>query len=186
MAKRSGERVSLLRQFPVSHVRVAPFIVNNNPKTMDRSRPSFPATAGRFRMDQAGMLPIGFVSPKCAARPRPHAEEHRSAHEHASCPASLRCDASRSMTVNALAHPHLRDARTRIRSLPNVFGMRAPQDEDEHRVVHCSRFQTAHLVPATHFLRPGFCTFCFAHPNRGVGGAPRDVRVRARHPWGVS
>jgi hypothetical protein len=26
---------------------------------------------------------------------------------------------------------------------------------------------------------------CFAHPNRGVGGAPRDVRVRARHPWGV-
>jgi hypothetical protein len=70
--------------------------------------------------------------------------------------------------------------------LPNVFGMRAPQDEDEHRVVHCSRFQRAHLVPATHFLRPGFCTFCFAHPNRGVGGAPRDVRVRARHPWGVS
>jgi hypothetical protein len=184
MAKRSGERVSLLRQFPVSHVRVAPFIVNNNPKTMDRSRQSLPATAGRFRMDQAGMLPIGFVSPKCTARPRPHAEEHRSAHEHASRLASLRCDASRSMTVNALAHPHP-SRRAHARSnLPNVFGMRAPQDEDEHRVVHCSRFQTAHLVPATYFLRPGFCTFCFAHPNRGVGGAPRDVRVLSGTPVG--
>src|SRR5262249_20214112 len=45
--------------------------------------------------------------------------------------------------------------------------------------------QTAHLVPAAHVcdrrLHP-----CFAHPNRGVGGAPRDVRVRARHPLGVS
>src|SRR6266542_415167 len=45
--------------------------------------------------------------------------------------------------------------------------------------------QTAHLVPATH-LRPGFATSL--HPPRieGVGGAPRNVRVRARHPWGVS
>ena len=29
---------------------------------------------------------------------------------------------------------------------------------------------------------PGALQLCFAHPNRGVGGAPRDVRVRARHP----
>src|SRR5262249_5134485 len=30
---------------------------------------------------------------------------------------------------------------------------------------------TATLVPAARFLRPGLATF-FAHPNRGVGGAP--------------
>ncbi|MBV8422672.1 MAG: autotransporter domain-containing protein [Hyphomicrobiales bacterium] len=62
---------SMLRQISVSHVRVAAFIVNNNPKTMDRSRRSFSATAGRFRMEQAGMLSIGFVSPECTVRPRP-------------------------------------------------------------------------------------------------------------------
>jgi hypothetical protein len=31
---------------------------------------------------------------------------------------------------------------------------------------------------------PGVFNLCFAHPNRGVGGAPRDVRVQ-RHPLGV-
>jgi hypothetical protein len=37
--------------------------------------------------------------------------------------------------------------------------------------------------------RDAFCArafaFCFAHPDRGVGGAPRDVRVFARHPLDV-
>src|SRR5258708_10596874 len=45
-------------------------------------------------------------------------------------------------------------------------------------------FQTAHLVPATHVCARGL-QLCFANPNRGVGGAPRDVRVLARHPWGM-
>jgi hypothetical protein len=35
------------------------------------------------------------------------------------------------------------------------------------------------------FFAPGVFHLCFAHPERGVGGAPRVVRVRARHPWGV-
>jgi len=35
------------------------------------------------------------------------------------------------------------------------------------------------------FLRPGFCIVASPTPNRGVGGAPRNVRVRARHPWGT-
>jgi hypothetical protein len=34
------------------------------------------------------------------------------------------------------------------------------------------------------FLRPGL-HHCFAHPDRGVGGAPRNVRVLARHPLGL-
>ena len=32
----------------------------------------------------------------------------------------------------------------------------------------------------------GVCNFASLTPNRGVGGAPRNVRVRARHPLGVS
>ena len=44
-------------------------------------------------------------------------------------------------------------------------------------------FQTAHLVPAAH-LRARGLHLCFANPNRGAGGAPRNVRVQ-RHPLGV-
>ena len=33
-------------------------------------------------------------------------------------------------------------------------------------------------------LRPGFCIVASLTPNRGVGGAPRDVRVQ-RHPLGL-
>src|SRR5262249_7917460 len=32
---------------------------------------------------------------------------------------------------------------------------------------------------------PGFCNFASLTPKRGVGGAPRNVRVRPKHPWGV-
>ena len=35
------------------------------------------------------------------------------------------------------------------------------------------------------FLRPGFATSLHSPGNRGVGGAPRNVRVRAKHPLGV-
>src|SRR5262249_26958658 len=31
---------------------------------------------------------------------------------------------------------------------------------------------------------PGVCDFASLTPNRGVGGAPRNVRARAKHPWG--
>src|SRR5215469_16215094 len=66
----------------------------------------------------------------------------------------------------------LRDARTRVPSLPNVFGVRAPQDEGEHRVVHSSRFQTAHLVLATR-RRPRLATFASLTPNEGGRSAER-------------
>jgi hypothetical protein len=35
------------------------------------------------------------------------------------------------------------------------------------------------------FFTPGALNLCFTNPNRGVGGAPRNVRVRAKHPLGV-
>ena len=44
----------------------------------------------------------------------------------------------------------------------------------------------AHTPPRSRgaFLRPGFCIVASLTPNRGVGGAPRNVRVQ-RHPCGV-
>src|SRR5215831_7247863 len=75
----------------------------------------------------------------------------------------------------------LRGARTRVRSLPNVFGVRAPQDEDEHRVVHSSRFQTAHLVLATRW-RPRLATF--ASLTRKEGGRSAERRSGAAAPVG--
>ena len=63
--------------------------------------------------------------------------------------------------------------------------MRAPQDEDSIAFQASSRFQTAHLVPAAHFCDRGFASFASPTPNRGVGGAPRNVRVRAKHPLGL-
>src|SRR5262249_28094796 len=108
----------------------------------------------------------------------------RSVAEDASSPASLRCDASRSMRAHCLVLI-LRDARTRVRSLPNVFDVRAPQDEDEHRVVHSSRFQTAHLVPAAHFLRPGFATFLHSPRIEGWAERRETFGCSAKHPSGT-
>src|SRR5262249_10978546 len=42
----------------------------------------------------------------------------------------------------------------------------------------------AHTPPPSRgaFFAPGICILASLTPNRGVGGAPRDVRVQ-RHPW---
>jgi hypothetical protein len=46
-------------------------------------------------------------------------------------------------------------------------------------------FQTAQIFSfPRRVFAPGFLQLCFAHPNRGVGGAPRNVRVQ-RHPLGL-
>jgi len=68
--------------------------------------------------------------------------------------------------------------------------MRASQDEDRRgrgsspqpfAVISNSRCQTAHLVPAAHFCVRGL-QLCFTHPEQGVGGAPRNVRVLGGTP----
>ena len=138
-------------------------------------------------------MPVGFVSPKCAARPCPHAEEHRSARGRLLRQPPLRCDASRSMRGVPPPHPSRR-AHARL-DLRHVCRTRAPQDEaaqgipnsrfvaEPFSVIPISRCQTAHLVPAAHFCAR-VLPLCFTHPERGVGGAPRNVRVQ-RHPLGV-
>ena len=44
----------------------------------------------------------------------------------------------------------------------------------------------AHTPPRSRgaFFAPGGLQLCFAHPERGVGGAPRDVRVLSGTPVG--
>ena len=58
------------------------------------------------------------------------------------------------------------------------------------RMRTASRFSPAHDVKqpisfSRRVFASGVCDFASLTPNRGVGRAPRDVRVRARHPWGV-
>src|SRR5262249_43248112 len=90
------------------------------------------------------------------------------------------------MRANAIARPHpSRRAYARSR-LRNVFRPRAPQDEDEHRVLHSSPY-SPYKQPLPFPRRvsaPGVCILASVTPNRGVGGAPRNVRVQ-RHPLGV-
>src|SRR5262249_34515464 len=137
-------------------------------------------------------MPVGFVSPKCAARPCPHAEEHRSARGRLLRQPPLRCDASRSMRGVPPPHPS-RHAHARL-DLRHVCRTRAPQDEaaqgipnsrfvaEPFSVIPVSRCQTAHLVPAAHFLRPGFATSL--HSPRTRGGRSAEKRSGAAAPVG--
>jgi hypothetical protein len=76
----------------------------------------------------------------------------------------------------------LRDTRTSRSNFRHFLRMRAPQDEDgqarssspnRFSVVSISRCQTAHLVPAARFLRPGFLTFASLTRIEGERSAER-------------
>src|SRR5437867_4316167 len=59
------------------------------------------------------------------------------------------------------------EMRVRSFEFAEALELRAPQDEDEHRGRTVFTFQTAHLVPAARFLRPGFAFSLHAPPLRG-------------------
>jgi len=98
--------------------------------------------------------------------------------------ADARCDASRSMRAQRNRSSSCFETRVRSFESAEALELRAPQDEDEQRGRTVFTFQTAVLVAAARFLRPGFALPLHAPPE-GVGGAPRVVRVLARHPWGL-
>ena len=77
----------------------------------------------------------------------------------------------------------LRDARTRVRVCGNTSVCALLRMRTSIAFQPSSRCQTAHLVPAAHFCARGLQP-CFAHPHRGVGGAPRVVRVLGGTPVG--
>src|SRR5262249_50710536 len=94
---------------------------------------------------------VGFVSPKCVALP-----------SRATLPAEVGFIRLRP----TFKSPELGQARVRVGEgaiMPTAF-------------VALFTFQTTHLVPAAHVCARGLHP-CFAHPNRGVGGAP------LRHPY---
>src|SRR5262249_8111309 len=115
---------------------------------------------------------------------RPHAEERRSA-TRAQAPPQPKCAAMRLEALRR-TQPHgliLRDAHTHVRvcetsSARALLRMRT-------NIAYCIAH---HLKQPISFPRrifaSGLCNFASLTPNRGVGGAPRVVRVQ-RHPLGV-
>jgi hypothetical protein len=79
----------------------------------------------------------------------------------------LRDGAARLLRMRPSRRAH---ARSSSQKLSRV---RAPQDEDDHRLRHSSPCQTAHLVPAARFCARAL-PLCFAHPqSRGGRSAER-------------
>src|SRR5690349_22830134 len=70
-------------------------------------------------------------------------------------------------------------SQTRVNALLRSRG--APRGDDDPRLWSHLAKTTAFLVPAARFCARGL-QLCFAHPNRGVGGAPRNVRVLGGTP----
>src|SRR6266545_7743544 len=61
--------------------------------------------------------------------------------------------------------------------------MRTPQDEDERRLLQNSPYKQPPSFPRRIFAS-GVCNLASLTPNRGVGGAPRNVRVLGEAPVG--
>ena len=78
----------------------------------------------------------------------------------------MRCDASRSMRANPITRPHPSRRAHAPASLRNVFGMRAPQDEDEQRVVQNSSYKQPISFPRR-IAAPGVCNLASPTPNEG-------------------
>jgi hypothetical protein len=99
--------------------------------------------------------------------PRPHAEEHRSA-----------------TRVQTLPLPNRAAMRTRVRVRRNFLACALLR---MRTTIACGILH--HVKQPISFPRPHFCVralpLCFTHPHRGVGGAPRDVRVLGGTPVGV-
>src|SRR5262245_63242506 len=77
----------------------------------------------------------------------------------------------------------LRDARTRVRPCGSTCACALLRMRTSIAFQPSSRCQTAFSFPRRVFA-PGVCEFCFTHPERGVGGAPRNVRVLGEAPVG--
>src|SRR5438132_4937649 len=86
------------------------------------------------------------------------------------CFARAKPPSSRPSAARAGTHNHRRLSWVRFRG-------------DDPRLWSHFAITTASLVPAARFA-PGVCNFASLTPNRGVGGAPRNVRVLSGTPVG--
>src|SRR5215471_19758442 len=126
-----------------------------------------------------GEMIVGFVSPKCTSLSYPGRSAARSG-------------ALQTRDRFSLWRSRISDAPLRWRSRCVASGT---HDTDgpciflffcRFGIFHPRSHDLKHthlLVPAAH-LRPSFCILASLTPNRGVGGAPRNVRVQ-RHPCGM-
>src|SRR5262249_7562473 len=177
------------------HVGVAPFIVNNNPETRERSRRSFPTATGwlfarpavahecwiaalsvsraqRSTKWCAADTDLGFTRDrrlKCASRVNPTCVD--------------RSSLWRSRISGAIA----RRRRASTRLWPHFVIRCTPSGTPDSvgRVRRLLPFLNSPSRSRGAFSAPGVCNFASLTPNRGVGGAPRNVRVRAKHPLGL-
>jgi hypothetical protein len=137
-----------------------------------------PLSRGRHRWAKC---PLASLRQNAPRPPRPHAEEHRSATRAQPLPqpkcAAMRLEAW-GRTIARPQPSRRASARSNSRS---SFGVRAPQDEDEHRVLQSSPYKQPFSFPRR-ISAPGVCIVASLTPNRGVGGAPRNVRVLGGTP----
>ena len=145
---------------------------------LSRGRPGWPkCSLGSFRQNA---VPLALMLRSIAAEP-----ERRRFHG----PSTLR----RVSTHEGVVVLSLRDARTPVRVCETpparaLLRMRTAKLAARRRTVFGSFHLTMSNSPSRSrgaFFAPGALHLCFAHPTRGVGGAPRNVRVRAKHPWGT-
>src|SRR5262249_28615614 len=101
--------------------------------------------------------------------------------------AQARRDASRSMRANRVARPHPSRRAYAPSRLRSFFRTRAPQDEDEHRVLQSSSYKQPFSFPRRIFCARGLHP-CFTDPESRGGrsaekrsGARRNTRGRARN-----
>ena len=158
---------SFRQNLPLSPVRaqVARVIANNRPDTMERSRRPFLAAAGWFfPVASSAKTPLASFRQNA---PRPHAEEHRSAKQVGCFPSSaaLRCVSKHE--GHAAAVFILRDARALVRLCGSACARALLRMRTSIAFQPSSRCQTALLVPAARFSRPGFASLLRSPESRG-------------------
>ena len=142
-----------------SHVRVAIFIVNNRPETMERIRPHVKVGSSHDAAVPRGKSRV------------PGAAQHE----------VVRC---RPGTVTVRGGHSLR--RSRISDAPLHFVARCIASGTHKRRTRSEPY-SLFKQPISFRRRisaPGVCNFASLTPSRGVGGAPRDVRVLGGTPVG--
>jgi hypothetical protein len=96
---------------------------------------------------------------------------------------ALRCVSKHEGTRPSRPHPSRR-AHTRS-SLRQHFRMRAPQDEDEHRVSAQLTMSNSPSRSRGAFLRPGFAPLLHSPPVEGWAERRETFGCSAEHPWGL-
>src|SRR5262245_25412539 len=184
--------------FPARHVAVAPLPVNNRPETGKRSRPSFCTAAGwcfalalMLRSVAARREHRRFHSPnalRCVSKHEGKTESLVLILRDARTRVRIRGPFStyallRTRTSIACCKAHhtnspsrCRGTRWLVRSLyfPVFLQIRNLPSPVSRNLKH-----THLLLPAAHFLRPGFCILCFTHPEPR-GGRSAEKRSGAR------